>query len=217
MEICESPLEEGAVRIDLQTTGGVIACRVHPAETGDTAVLWLCGAEGWGGPAGGLYPRLARQLLQDQILSIELTCRLPRDLFQSLLDAVMGVGYLDALDRKKVILVGHSFAAAVAISAATQSPNIVGLATLGAQTVGTSAVGDLAGKSILLLHGDADPITSDAGSRELYALAKEPKRLIVYPSCGHEFNECRAEVESDLLAWIREVAGRRFEPQINAD
>jgi pimeloyl-ACP methyl ester carboxylesterase len=205
-EIGESPLEDGAVRIDLNTTGGVIACRVHPAETGDTAVLWLCGAPGWGGPAGGLYERLARLLARDRILSVELSCRLPHDLLQSLLDAVMGVGYLDALDRKKVILVGHSAAAPVAISAAAQSPNIVGLAALASQIAGTSAVGDLVGKSILLMHGDADPVASEAGSRELYALAQEPKKLIVYPACGHEFDECREQVEADLLAWIRQVA-----------
>jgi len=205
VEIEESPLEEG-VRIDLQTTGGVIACRVHPAATGDVAVLWLCTAESWGGPAGGLYPRLARQLVDDHVLSLELICRLPHDLLQCLLDTVMVVGYLDVLGRNKVILVGHSFGAAVVISAATQSPNVIALAALATQTVGTSAVGDLAGKPLLLIHGDADPITSESGSRELYALAQEPKKLIEYPGCGHEFNECPEEVDRDLLAWIRGVA-----------
>ena len=120
----------------------------------------------------------------------------------------MGVGYLDALERKRVILVGHSFGGAVAISAATQSPNIIGLAVLASQTVGTSAVGDLAGKAILLLHGDADAVTSEAGSRELYELAQEPRKLILYPGCGHEFDECREQVAHDMLAWIRDLASQ---------
>jgi hypothetical protein len=211
-EIGESPLDDGAVRVELQTTGGVIACCVHPVEAGHAAVLWICGEQGWGGPAHGLYGRAAQRLVEDRILSVELACRKPHDLLQCLLDTMMGVGYLDALERKRVVLVGHGLCGAGAISAAAQSPNIVAVAALGAQTVGTCAVADLAGRSLLLLHGDGDSVTPEEGARELFGVAAEPKKLIVYPGCGHEFEECAEEAERDLSGWIRAEISLRVDP-----
>jgi hypothetical protein len=211
-EIGESPLDDGTVRVELQTTGGVIVCRVYPVEAGHAAVLWICGEQGWGGPAHGLYGRVARRLVQDRILSVELACRRPHDLLQCLLDTMMGAGYLDALERKRVVLVGHGLCGAVAISAAAQSPNIVAVAALGAQTVGACAVADLAGRSLLLLHGDGDSVTPAAGARELFGVAAEPKKMVVYAGCGHEFAECAEDVERDLSGWIREEMSLRVDP-----
>jgi hypothetical protein len=29
--------------------------------------------------------------------------------------------------------------------------------------------------------------------------------LILYPGCGHAFDECREELDRDLLRWLRQV------------
>lgn len=52
-------MEAGVRRVRILTDDG-IECRYHPALLGDAAVLWIFGAGGGlGGPAGGMYIRLA--------------------------------------------------------------------------------------------------------------------------------------------------------------
>jgi len=38
---------------------------------------------------------------------------------------------------------------------------------------------------ILFLHGEDDRTISVSHSQRLYALAREPKRLVIVPECGH--------------------------------
>lgn len=60
---------------------------------------------------------------------------------------------------------------------------------------------------MLMLHGEADPICSAAGSREFHAqLDPAQSALRIYPELLHEiFNEPeREQVFEDLLAWVRE-------------
>jgi hypothetical protein len=65
-------------RVLLRTDAESIACRWHGAPGGDAAVLWVFGAGGgFGGPAGGLYPRLADCLAPDRVASLELAYRHP--------------------------------------------------------------------------------------------------------------------------------------------
>jgi fermentation-respiration switch protein FrsA (DUF1100 family) len=78
----------------------------------------------------------------------------------------------------------------------------VGVATLSSQTYGAGAVGRLAPRPILLIHGEADEVLPDVCSRDLYRLAGEPKELILYPGCRHGLDECRERLDHDLLDWI---------------
>ncbi len=64
---------DGLERLRLLTDAGAVECRWHPAPAGDAAVQWVFGAGGGlGGPAGGLYTRLGRQLRSRGIASLEL-------------------------------------------------------------------------------------------------------------------------------------------------
>jgi fermentation-respiration switch protein FrsA (DUF1100 family) len=206
VEISEAEQPDGAVHLDLKTNDGVIACRVHAADSGDAAVLWVFGAGGgWGGPAGGLYPRLARQMLPEGVTSIEVAYRYPGDLVPCVLDVLMGIGCLEAMGRKRVVLVGHSFGGAVVISAGSQAPNVIGVAALSTQSAGAESVAHLKGKPVLFIHGDADETLPDRCSRDLYARAAEPKKLLLYPGCRHGLDDCREAVDRDLLTWLRDV------------
>jgi fermentation-respiration switch protein FrsA (DUF1100 family) len=205
-EISEAEQPDGTYHVNLKTNDGVIACRVHPAETGDAGVLWVFGAGGgWGGPAGGLYPRLARELLPEGVTSMEVAYRYPGDMVPCVLDVLMGVGCLEAMGRKRVVLVGHSFGGAVVITAGAQAPNIAGVAALSTQAAGADSVAHLNGRPVLFMHGEADEMLPDRCSRDLYARASEPKKLLLYPGCRHGLDDCRAEIDRDLLSWIREV------------
>ena len=197
--------------MSLRTDRGAVECRFHPAPTGDAAVVWVFGAGGGlGGPAGGLYPRLAGQLqlVPDGVASLRLDYRRPADLAECVLDVLAGVAYVGTRGRTRAVLVGHSFGGAVVISAGAASSRVIAVAALSSQTYGTGAVGSLAPRPLLLLHGSADEVLPERASRDIYARAGQPKRLVLYPGCRHGLDECRQELDRDLLAWIREVAGR---------
>src|SRR5215210_4329559 len=136
-QVQRRPAEDGAERVALHTSAGTIGCRFHDAPHGDAAVLWVFGAGGGlGGPAGGLYVRLARQLVSDGVASLELDYRSPGDLPGCVLDVLLGVGYLATLGRSRVVLVGHSLGGAVVITAGATSEAVVAVAALSSQTHG---------------------------------------------------------------------------------
>jgi pimeloyl-ACP methyl ester carboxylesterase len=202
---------EGEEAVVLRTDAGDVEGRLHPVEGGGTAaVLWLCGARaGLGGPAGGLYPRLARALRQDHgIASLEIAWRHPGDPRPCMLDALLALTRLAGLGPQRVVLVGHSFGGAVAISAGGIATDLVaGVATLASQTAGTLGVSRISPRPLLLMHGTADEVLPDACSRWIHAQAGEPKRLVLYPGARHRLDECREALERDLTAWILEVLG----------
>lgn len=197
---------EGVSEADLSTEAGVIRTRLHLSSDGDAAVLWVFGSGGGlGGPSGGLYSRLAERLRPRGVTSLELDYRRPGVLVASTADVLTGVAWLQALGRTRIVLVGHSFGAAVVISAGVYSPEVIAVAALSSQGEGTQGVGRLAPRPALFVHGEADEVLPDRYSRDLYERAREPKRLILYPGCGHGLDACREALDRDLTAWLEEV------------
>lgn len=204
-EIIPEGTENNVAALRLQTNRGAIIARLH-AASGPGAVIWVGGAgSGLDGPAGGMYPRLAALLVPDGIASLRLHYRSPNHLDECVLDTLLGVEYLKELGKTKIILVGHSFGGAVVISAGALSPDVTGVVPMSSQTYGTRLVKELAPRPLLLLHGTADEILPDRCSRDIYARAGEPKELKLYPGCRHGLDECRDQVDQDLLAWLRQL------------
>ena len=202
----QGPVVQGVATLRFHTDGGIFDGRFHEAPEGRAAVVWVGGAGGGlEGPAGGLYPRLARRLVADRIASLRLDYREPNDLDACALDVLTGVVYLESLGRTRVALVGHSFGGAVAITAGVETSEVVAVAALSSQTYGTGAVAYLSPRPFLVLHGMADEILPDDCSRDLYSRAKQPKDIRLYPKCRHGLDECRDDVDRDLLAWLRVV------------
>ena len=52
---------------------------------------------------------------------------------------------------------------------------------------------------LLIQHGDADHVVPVAHGRALFAMANEPKELVIIPGAGHD-------VVFDHAVWAREVA-----------
>lgn len=205
-----SPLEDGVEMVGLHTNNGKIDCRFHPSAAGDTAVLWVFGAGGGlAGPAGGLYTRLAAQIAPEGLASLRLDYRRPGALIPCVLDVLVGMAYLGAQGRSRIVLVGHSFGGAVVITAGAASPEVMGVAALSSQTAGTGQVGDISPRPLLLMHGTADEILPDTCSRNLYQRAGEPRQLLLYENCRHGLDDCRDEIDRDLLKWIRDVVQHR--------
>lgn len=208
LDVQRVPENPGKDRVQLVTDRGSIECRFHPAEAGDAAILWVFGAGGGlGGPAGGLYTRLGERLQARGVASLELAYRIPGALAECVLDTLLGLAWLEQEGRTRIVLVGHSFGGAVVISAAHVAQFVIGVAALSSQTAGTSAVGNLAPRPLLFVHGEADEVLPVACSLDLHARAKEPKRLILYPECRHGLDECRDALDSDLVEWLEDIVG----------
>jgi alpha-beta hydrolase superfamily lysophospholipase len=148
------PEGKGMERLRLMTDSGGIICCLHPGTEGDAAVLWVFGAGGGrGGPAGGLYPRLAQRLRSRGVLSLELAWRQPARLTPCVADLLAGVDWLMGQGRLRVALVGHSFGGAVVITAGAAREEVVAVAALSSQTEGTELAVALAARPLLLMHG----------------------------------------------------------------
>jgi fermentation-respiration switch protein FrsA (DUF1100 family) len=202
----EGEQHDGIRDVRLNTDRGTIHTRLQLAD-GETAILWVFGAGGgFGGPAGGLYTRLGRQLVSENVTSMELNYRHPGDLVECILDCLAGIALLEHLGSERIIAVGHSFGGAVVINVGLMSDAVSAVAALSSQSHGAEAVEDLAPKPLFLAHGEEDEILPDACSRSLFRQAGEPKELHLYPGCHHGLDACREELDRDLLAWLRRVA-----------
>ena len=206
--VSREPAADGAEWLAFATERGTVHGCWHAAADGDAAVLWVFGAGGGvGGPAGGVYARLAAQLAPRGVASLELDYRRPADLAECVLDVLLGIGHLASVGRARVILVGHSFGGAVVITAAAISGAVIAVAALSSQTYGTELAPSLAPRPLLVLHGLADEVLPAACTRDIYDRAAEPKRMELYAGCRHGLDECAAALDRDLLAWIDAAVG----------
>lgn len=200
------PSLDGVEELTLNTSSGGIAARLHPAAAGAPAVVWVGGAGGGlDGPAMGMYPRLARQLAEQGMASLRLHYRRPGQLDACVADTLLGIRYLvEQRGARGVALVGHSFGGAVVIAAAVRSAAVTTVVALSSQTFGTDLVAQVSPRPLLLVHGAADEVLPAASSRNIFARARQPKELRIYPGCRHGLDQCRAEVDQDVLRWLTE-------------
>jgi pimeloyl-ACP methyl ester carboxylesterase len=187
------------------TLPGNVRCRLHGAPEGNAGIVWVFGAGGGlGGPAGGVYERLAHQLQPEGITSLQVAYRQPGHMRHCVEDTVAGAAFVETLGVHRVVLVGHSFGGAVVINAGAVSPNVIAVAALSSQSHGAGAANRL-GKPLLLIHGEADEILPPVCSQTLYHAAYEPKELILYPGCLHGLDQCREELDRDLTSWLLRI------------
>jgi fermentation-respiration switch protein FrsA (DUF1100 family) len=198
--------------LHLSTSLGDIRCRLHQAEGGEgAAIVWVFGAGGGlGGPAGGIYERLAVRLRPRGVTSLQVDYRHPAQLDHCVLDTLAGVSLLDGVEMAaagRIALVGHSFGGAVVISAGALHPGVAAVAAMSSQTSGTESVSRLDGKPLLLVHGEDDEVLPARCSRDIFRRADEPKQLILYPGCRHGLDQCRDDLDRDLTAWLEHTLG----------
>ncbi len=204
-DVFRSPEDDTSERLQFVTSHGSLAGRLHPAE-GEQAIQWVFGAGGGlGGPAGGLYTRLGRQLQPSGVTSLELDYRRPGHLQDCVLDVLVGLSYLETLGKSRIILVGHSFGGAVVINAGVISETVIAVAALSSQTAGAGVVDRLSPKPVIFIHGEADEVLPPSCSRDLHARAGDPKELILYPGCLHGLDQCREALDRDLTRWLNQV------------
>lgn len=186
-----------------RTNRGDIPTILHQAPDSQLGVIWVCGARGgFGGPAGGIYPRLAEKFLSRGITSLRLNYRQPNEIPECVLDLLAGAAFLKGNGYRPVVLVGHSFGGAVVIAAGVASSHVQGVVSLSPQTHGAGMAGKLAPRPLLVVHGKGDTRLPYSCAVQIHAWAKEPKRLVLYEGAEHRLDECREELEELLEEWI---------------
>ena len=185
---------------------GTVRGVLYPVEGTRGAVLMVGGAGGdTTGPAG-IYVELATRLQADGAEALRLEYRTPNHLDECIYDLLAGIEALVQRGIERVVLVGWSFGGAVVISAGAANETVVGVGTVASQTYGAEAVGKLSPeKSLLLVHGTADRVLPHKLSERLYAQAREPKELVLYPDDGHGVERHRSEMLEKLREWSRDL------------
>ncbi|UOQ78058.1 alpha/beta hydrolase [Hymenobacter sp. 5516J-16] len=194
----------GVEELTLHTNAGPITARLHPATPGAAVVVWVGGSGGGlDGPAGGMYPRLAGQLAERGIASLRLHYRQPNYLEDCVVDVLLAVQYLaEQRGYGPVGLVGHSFGGAVVVSAGALSPVVGAVVAMSSQTYGTDLASQVSPRPLLVLHGTDDEILPHRCSENIYERAQQPKELLLYPGCRHGLDECRDQVDADVVHWL---------------
>ncbi|MGE5597135.1 MAG: hypothetical protein ACM3S1_14020, partial [Hyphomicrobiales bacterium] len=186
----------------LQTSRGDIYGVIHPVEGGTGAVICVGGAMGGiEGPADRVYTRLPALLRDREITVLRLDYRTPNNLEECVLDALAGCSFLSGIGATDLALVGHSFGGAVVIRAGNLHPAIRAVAALSSQTYGTEEVEDL-GRPLLLVHGTGDGILSYVASEQIYARARDPKRIVLFEEDDHLFSHFAGHVGELLAEWL---------------
>jgi dipeptidyl aminopeptidase/acylaminoacyl peptidase len=162
---------------------------------------------GFDGPADGIYPSLAQDLLRHDIGSLRLDFRIhvaPGPVEEGAYDVLAGVSLLKGVDAGKVALIGHSYGGAVVITAAALSPAVSAAVTLSTQSAGTALAGRVAPRPLLLIHGAEDRRLPPDCSRYVYRMAGEPKQLLILPGARHSLRQRREDLRRTLVSWFRE-------------
>ena len=191
-----------SMKLTLQTTRGEIAGIFHPFEGGTGAAIFVGGAMGGlNGPADSLYSRIPAGLRESSVSCLRLEYRHPNDFEECVLDVLAGCSFLKGIGATDIVLVGHSFGAAVVIKAGELHELVRAVASLSPQLHGTRQVESL-GKPLLLVHGAADTILDSEASEDIFRRALDPKRLVLYGDTGHSLIQASISLERELLAWI---------------
>src|SRR5688500_5306469 len=172
LAVQESRLGPDVTSMEVITADGIITCLRHGLDSGEEhAPIFLGGAlGGLSGPSHGLYHTLARQLG-----GVRVHYRKPGRLEDCLMDVLLVHHLLARRGVARVVLVGHSFGGAVAIGAGVLlGEATAGVAALSTQVPGTEQVDRLAGRPLLLVHGEADGVLPDLCSRNVYERARDP-------------------------------------------
>jgi len=94
----------------------------------------------------------------------------------------------------------------VVIQSAALSPAVVTCVAMSTQTHGAGPAATLRPRcSLLLVHGTADEVLSDACSRAVYRPATELKKLLLKDGAHHDLDEWADELPGILRQWLRDA------------
>jgi len=196
-------LEPGLEHHELYTMQGLLTVLWHGPPDAE-AVLVACGGAMGGllGPADGLYQDLGVELAADGIGTLRVGYRMPGELAMCTMDVAAAVQLAERNGAERAVTMGHSFGGAVAVRVGAAVPMVAGVVGLATQSAGCEVAHGLAGRPLLLVHGDADELLPPDCSLIVRELAGEGE-VVVVPGAGHLLREASDLLRERLPEWIR--------------
>ncbi len=195
---------------EVYTSRGLLTILRHappPGSHGVPAAIVACGGAMGGvlGPGHGLYQRLGERWSDRGVSFVRVGYREPNNLDLCAHDLACGVEIARDAGAERVVVMGHSFGGAVAIRTAVIMPvSVVGVVTFATQSAGCEVAGALAGRPLLLFHGDRDELLPPEASHVVAAIAGHGE-VVLLPGDGHLLAKSDDAITERLDGWLASV------------
>jgi predicted alpha/beta hydrolase family esterase len=192
---------------EVYTSRGLLTVLWHRPPTGaipQRAAIVVCGGAMGGmlGPGHGLYQRLGERWAERGVDVVRVGYREPNTLDLCAHDLACGVEIARDAGADRVVVMGHSFGGAVAIRTAVIMPvSVVGVVTFATQSAGCEVAGALAGRPLLLFHGDRDELLPPEASQVVAAIAGHGEVELI-PGDGHLLARSDDLIVERLDTWL---------------
>jgi pimeloyl-ACP methyl ester carboxylesterase len=208
MAVQEADLAPGLRHVELFTMRGLLTVLWHGPRDAVGAVVAGGGAMGGLlGPSNGLYQRLGVALADEGIATLRVAYRLPGDLDRCTIDLCAAVDLAARAGVKRVVTMGHSFGGAIAIRTACALGNAVaGVVTFATQSAGCEQAEELAGRPLLLFHGDRDRILPAQASEMVRFIAGDGE-LVILPGEDHLLSNAGDLLFARVGAFVTDLLG----------
>jgi len=175
---------------DVQPSGNAIVC---------------CGGAMGGllGPAEGLYQRLGEQSSAAGTPVLRVSYRKPNDIEACTIDLAAAVQLVvGSQGAERVVTMGHSFGGAIAVRVGVGLRDLVaGVATFATQSAGCEVAGGLAGRPLILFHGERDEILPVKAS-EMVRMIAGSGEVVRLPGDGHALARSGEILQERLDEWL---------------
>lgn len=197
----------GLEHTEIYTPHGLLTMFAHRPEGEVRGAIVACGGAMGGvlGPGHALYQRLGEQWSARGVAMYRVGYRIPNDLDRCAHDVACAVETAVADGAEQVVVMGHSFGGAVAVRVAVvMTDSVAGVVTFATQSAGCEVAGALAGRPLLLFHGDQDEMLPMQASEMVQMIAGYGD-LVVLPNDGHALGRSDDAIIERLDEWLPQV------------
>ncbi len=195
---------------EVYTQRGLLSLFIHEAhDPVPSAAIVACGGALGGvlGPGHALYQRLGERWAPRGVSFVRVGYREPNNLDLCAHDLACGVETARDAGAERVVVMGHSFGGAVAVRCAVVMPvSVVGVVTFATQSAGCEVAGALAGRPLLLFHGEQDELLPPEASHVVAAIAGHGE-VVMLPGDGHLLGRSDEAITERLDRWLPGVLG----------
>ncbi|MFK7920128.1 MAG: alpha/beta hydrolase [Ilumatobacter sp.] len=206
----EVAVHERLTHREVYTSRGLLSALIHePIVEASPAALVMCGGAMGGllGPGHGLYQVLGDRWAARGVRTIRINYRSPNDVDRCAHDLACGVEWARDAGAERIVVMGHSFGGAVAVRTAVVMPgSVAGVVTFATQSAGCEVASALAGRPLLLFHGDRDEILPAEASHMVHAIAGHGD-VVILEGDGHLLAKSDEAIITRLDSWLPGVLG----------